>query len=202
MIERKEKRLVPRKYVLEGAGGTGKSTLLNEISKTGIYTLKEAAEYLIQREITPAKVGRCAFQEKVLDTQLEWEREIPGEIKYSLQDRGIPGGIGFFLAEGLEPPERLLRAAQEAEYAGIFLLEPLATYQNTGMRVESREKALRIHEKIRGVYEGLDYELHIIPPLSLADRMHTVMDRLFANELLLNEGLPGIFKYRSKRQII
>lgn len=194
MMERKEDTHPTRKYVLEGAGGTGKSTLLTEITKAGVYTLKEVAEYLIQRGITHRSIGRQAFQEKVLDTQLEWEREIPTGIKYSFQDRGIPGGIGFFLAEGLEPPERLLKAAQGAEYAGIFLLEPLATYENTEIRVENREKALRVHGEIRRVYESLGYELHIIPNLPLAERVHTVMDRLFANELLLNEGLPGLFK--------
>ncbi|MDP3882021.1 MAG: ATP-binding protein [Nanoarchaeota archaeon] len=198
-MEQKECRRQTRKYILEGGGGTGKSTLLNEIAKTGIYTLGEVAEYLIQRGITPASVGREDFQEKVLDIQLEWEREIPLEKKYSFQDRGIPGGIGFFLAEGLEPPEKLLMAARKAEYAGIFLLEPLATYENTAIRAEKREKALLVHQKIREAYESLGYELHVIPDLPLGERMHTVMDRWFANELLLNSGLQGLFKRNGGR---
>ena len=84
-----------RKYALTGGPGTGKSTLLAELQKKGFYIMKEVAEYLIQREIRPEN-GRDIFQKKLLETQLEWEREIPKEREIIFQDRGIPDGIAYY----------------------------------------------------------------------------------------------------------
>jgi len=63
-----------RKYILTGGPGVGKSTLLERISEKGIYTIKEVASYIIEREIKkdseilPWK-NKDLFQKTLLKTQ-------------------------------------------------------------------------------------------------------------------------------------
>ena len=132
-----------KKYALTGGPGTGKSTILAELRRKGVYTMKEVAEYIIERELKKEKgtlpwTDREKFQEKLLETQLEWEEEIPKDIEISFQDRGIADGIAYYRIDGLQPPQKLLEAAKEANYAGVFLLEPLREYKNTTIRRESQ----------------------------------------------------------------
>jgi len=178
-----------RKYILTGGPGTGKSTLLMELHKRGIYAMKEAAEYLIQRGIRPEN-GLESFQRKLLETQLEWEREIPLEIKIAFSDRGIPDGIAYYKIGNLEPPKKLLEAARNTNYAGIFILDPLLTYQNTDVRRENEETALRIHEEIKRVYEELGYKPFRIPNSSLKYRTEFTLDMIgFKERKICNEVL-------------
>lgn len=170
-----------RKYALTGGPGTGKSTLLAELQRRGAYTMKEVAEYLIQRGIRPEN-GRDAFQKKLLETQLEWEREIPKEIEISFQDRGIPDGLAYYKLDGLQPPKELLEAARNANYAGVFILEPHQNYQNTEIRRESQETALKIHEEIRKTYEELGYSPINMPDKGLEYRTIQLLDLIFEQD--------------------
>jgi len=165
-----------RKYTLTGGPGIGKTTLLTKLQERGIYTMKEVAEYLIERGITPEKNGREEFQKKLLETQLKWEKEIPLEVEISFQDRGIPDGIAYYRIDDMETPKRLLEAAQNARYEGIFILDPLKDYKQTEIRHENKEGALRIHEEIRRVYEELGYKPIRIPNGSLEYRTELILD--------------------------
>jgi predicted ATPase len=170
-----------RKYALTGGPGTGKSTLLTELQRRGIYTMKEVAEYIIERELKKENgmlpwTNRDGFQKKLLETQLEWEREIPKEIEISFQDRGIADGIAFYRLDGLKPPKELIQAARNANYAGVFLLDPHQNYQNTEIRRESQETALKIHKEIAQAYEELGYNIIRIPASSLDYRAEHILD--------------------------
>ena len=170
-----------RKFVLTGGPGTGKSTLLSTLQQRGIYTMKEAAEYIIERELRREGkilpwVNRDLFQKKLLETQLQWEREIPSEIEISFQDRGIADAIAYYRIDSLQPPKEIVRAAKDANYERVFILDPLNTYQRTEIRRESPERAREIHRQIARAYEELGYNLTRIPAASLNFRTELILD--------------------------
>jgi predicted ATPase len=83
--------------------------------------------------------------------------------------------MAYYLADGLTPPDELVKAARETRYTGVFLIEPQETFQNTAVRREDREKARQIHETIKEVYESLGYRLHRIPAAPVQDRLEMVL---------------------------
>jgi len=172
-----------KKYVLTGGPGVGKSTLLYGLHKKGYYVMEEIAEYLIKLEqekkgsIFPW-TNRDAFQKRVLEKQLEWEREIPSEIKISFQDRGIADGIGFYKADGLNPPKEFYDYAKKAAYTKVFLLDPLRIYENTQIRREDMEIANRIHEEIKKAYENTGYKIIRIAPAPIEERVKQIISHL------------------------
>ena len=175
------RRGMTRKYVLTGGPGTGKSTLLAELQKRGVYAIKEVAEYLIEKELKGnGKIlpwnNRERFQRNVLETQIIWEKEIPSEIKVSCSDRGIPDGIAFYRLDGIRPPEEIIGSAQNTDYKEIFILDPLSEYQKTRIRREDIRMAKRIHETLNEVYKELGYRPIRIYDESLEDRIERVLD--------------------------
>lgn len=180
-----------KKYILTGGPGSGKSTTLAELAKLKKYVLNEVAGYLIEREL--ARKGdilpwtnRDAFQKRVLEMQLRWEREIPEEIEYSFQDRGIPDGLAYYKLDGIEPPRELVEAAKQAGYRGVFLTEPLQTYENTKIRREDQETGLRIHKALEETYLELGYKVMKLPVAPIGKRVEKLLEMVFANELLLS----------------
>lgn len=191
----------PKKYILTGGPGVGKSTLLKLLGKQGVYTIAEVATYIIEREseidseILPWK-NKAAFQKAVLEQQINWEatperlnqettrvlrngkyqrvKTREQDIETIVQDRGIPDGIAYYLIDGLEAPAELLEAAKKADYTGIFILDPVP-YKNTTTRREEPELAKRIHEKIRQVYESLGYKPITIPSTSPEKRAELIL---------------------------
>jgi predicted ATPase len=172
-----------KKYVLTGGPGVGKSTLIEQLQKNGIYTLGEISEYIINIESKKENgilpwTNRTAFQELVLQTQLTWEKEIPLENRIAIQDRGIPDGIAYYLLDNLQPPQEMYEAAIKANYTAVFLLDPLEKYQQTAVRVEDKEKAMKLHEMIAQVYTELGYKILKIPPISIERRTELILSNL------------------------
>ncbi len=169
-----------KKYVLTGGPGVGKSTVL-ELMDRWIYKISEVATWVIEnkknRSLAPW-IDREGFQKKVLETQLQWEREIPKEIKTAFLDRGVIDGIAYYNLDGLKAPKKLIHAAENSGYEKVFLLEPIMKYENTNIRREDVETARKIHQEIEKTYKSFGYNPIRIPTGKPRERIDSILKHL------------------------
>ncbi len=165
-----------RKFVLTGGTCTGKTTALQALEKEGFNVIPEAARAIIVSESAKGSklvpwVDRAGFQREVLRRQLESESKASTDV---FLDRGIPDGIAFYRIVGLQPPDELIKASQEARYDKIFLLDLLPVYPSDPIRKEDAETSRKIHEMIREIYQSLGYKVINIPALPVSERIKLI----------------------------
>jgi predicted ATPase len=168
------------KYAVTGAPGAGKSTLLKHLSNAGHYTINEVAQYVKEIRATQgrptAEEDRVGFQNEILQTQLNWESEIPKGIEAAFIDRGIPDGLAYYLIDARTPPRNLLDASKNANYKRVFFLEPGKIYVNTAVRPESYERAQELGRVTLQVYESLGYNVTKVPHLAKELQMRMILN--------------------------
>jgi len=169
------------KYILTGGPGAGKSTLIEALAKIGFYTVPEAANYVIRKELEAKGIklpwiNREAFQEEVMRTQKEWESKIPNYTKTAFLDRGIADGIAYYKLDKINPPKELTEAARKTKYEGVFLIEPIEIFETTETR-RDKEQSRQIHELLKETYRELGYKIIIIPRGTIEERVKTILNK-------------------------
>lgn len=121
-------------YVITGAPSSGKTTLLNYLSKLGYYTIPESARALIDREMASGKTLKDIrkngeeFQKKVLGMKIEVEKNLDPKDTVFL-DRGIPDSLAYFQVNGLDT-SYIYKLCNNYEYRKVFVLERLEFEKN------------------------------------------------------------------------
>ncbi len=166
-----------RRFVLTGAPGAGKTSILQALAAEGFATVAEAATDLIAREQasgTPEPWTDPGFIDRVVQLQRERRLAATGEVQFhdrsafcteALADYlGHPHGAG--LVHEIEELKRTCFYERR-----IFFVELLGFIEPTAARRISLEEARRfaaIHER---VYRAHGFELVRIAPASVADRV-------------------------------
>ncbi len=173
--------IIMRLYVITGGPGSGKTTLLEELEKRRYMIVKEAAKDIILEEQGKGVKEpwlQTNFQEKIVDLQLKREGELLRGNAVVFIDRGIPDGLAYCRFRNQKVPRNLYLAMKVCDYEKVFLLEKLPNYEKTGFRAEEEEDAKKISELIKQVYEQLDYEVIVVPPLAVKERSDFVFKHL------------------------
>jgi len=168
-------------YVITGGPSSGKTTIINELSKLGFYTVPETARLLIDREKTDGKSleeirkDELEFQVKVLKLKIRIERKTP-KNKIIFFDRAIPDSIAYYEILGIDSKE-LKEFCKEKRYKKIFFLEQLP-YKKDYARIEDGETANKISGLLFKAYSDLGYEIIKIPSLPVKDRVEMILSHI------------------------
>ena len=155
-------------YVLTGGPCCGKTSIIEMLQSNHYCTIDEVACWIIVEERIrgsdrlPWK-NKLAFQDAVLQEQLLREARIPNNTPCYI-DRGLPDGIAYLRAAGIEVPRRYTTYAA-GRYDLVFLMQPLPHYQRTNDRHEDEAGARRLHDEIVKVYAEFGYETIEVPVL-------------------------------------
>ncbi len=179
------KKQNPIKHVITGGPGTGKTTLINELKKMGHKTVVEAATFIITEDLknsgeNPNKHPET-FQAKVAIKQIEHESVLDSKDEAFL-DRGIVDGIAYSKFYNNPAPKELTDYVENEsnKYRTIFMLDPIDSYEENEVRLESKEDAQKLHDAIKLAYEDLGYNVVDVPFLTVAQRVQFILDKIKA----------------------
>ena len=165
-----------QKYIITGAPGTGKTSIINELKKRGFQCVDEDSRKIISEqiitggEILPWK-DQIAFENKI--SNIRTERYLAATADYiCFFDRSALDSIAYLKVNDLEPTSEIIKNAKKCHFNNIVFYTPIwkEIYINDSERKENIELAIRIQESIINTYISEGYKLLEIPKSSIKER--------------------------------
>jgi predicted ATPase len=168
-------------YVISGPTSSGKTTLINELSKMGYLTVPEISRMIIDEEIKKGKAVKdirkdeIDFQKRTLVIKMKIENELPKD-KIVFFDRGIPDSIAYYQLYGLDS-KKLIESCKQKQYKGVFMLAQLP-FERDYARIEDPEILKKLGMLLRKSYSNLGYEIKDIPAAPINERIKIILSNL------------------------
>jgi predicted ATPase len=173
----------PKRYILTGAPGAGKTVILRQLEVDGFSVVEEAATDIIalkQGQGLEEPWSRHSFIDEIADlqrTRLVQSSYCPGEVQF--HDRSI--FCTAALADYLGRPRSLV-LSQELERVlakcwfepEVFFVRSLGFITPTAARRISLEDAIRFERVHEEVYRDFGFQMIFVEPASASDRVNQI----------------------------
>ncbi len=165
-----------KRYIITGAPGTGKTSLITKLQKNGYPCYEEISRKIIkeQQQIGKNKTpwgDLSGFVDLVYQQTI---RELQNPIdQYTFVDRGLPDTIAYLKSKPCAIPQYLLNFPFKTYYAStVFLAPPWEEiYINDPQRPQSNKESIQIHKHLIETYEELNFKVEILPKTTLIKRV-------------------------------
>lgn len=164
---------MPR-YVLTGAPGTGKTTVLTHLAH-GLSTVEEPAREIIAAHIAatgePGLDHRPAlFVSRLIAKSVENYHSV-SEEELAVFDRGLPDCVAYATVTGVDPREAREEASTLRYENPVFIAHPWEEiYEQDDMRRATFEQLEEFHEHVVRAYTELGYDLIELPKAPTSER--------------------------------
>ena len=173
------------KIVISGGPGTGKSSIIDELSKKGYKIFEESSREIIKKY---KKLGYeqlflsdpIKFSEILLKNRTNQYIESNNtNSNYCFFDRGIPDILAYLDYKKILFNNKFKVSAEKYKYDKVFITEPWKKiYRKDQQRYESYEELLEIDKKIKETYKNLRYKYFIIPNTNVVERVNYIIDKI------------------------
>lgn len=171
-------------FVLTGAPGAGKTTLMSRLKERGVVCMGEPAREIIsvQRSIGGAGVfekNAPLFVELILSRAIAQYESVGSGEGVVVFDRGVADVIAYADLCSYEVAHGWVAARQYRANRKVFFAPCWREiYVNDSERKMTYGAAVKMGDNIRRIYASLGYELIDLPLLSVQDRVDFVCDNL------------------------
>lgn len=172
-------------FVVTGGPGSGKSSLIDALTRRGFRAMPEAGRTIIQDQV---RIGgsalpwadRTLFAELMLGWELRSWREAQAMDGPVLMDRGIPDVVGYLTLCGLPVPAHAEAAARLHPYNKRVFLAPYwdAVFAQDTERKQDRQEAEVTGRVMAETYTRLGYQIVELPLVGIEERADFVVERL------------------------
>ena len=169
--------LTNNRYIITGAPGTGKTTIIDALNEKGMFCNGEISRSIIQEQLDnggdalPWK-NLPAFSKRVIDLRAQQHQSAP-ENEPSFFDRGIIDVLAYMDKDKLPVPEHWISMAKKHAYnTTVFIAPPWeAIFTNDEERKETFDVAQEIHVFLCNTYQKYGYTLIEIPKATVEERI-------------------------------
>lgn len=165
-------------YVITGAPCSGKTSVIEGLSRRGWIVVPEAARAYIDSQLNlgytleEIKSDILSFEQHILYAKVKIEKGL-SKTQAVFLDRAIPDSIAYFQLEGLDWTEPLAYSRM-FRYKKIFLFDQLA-FEKDAVRSENHVQAEHIESLLEQCYRDLGYPIMRVPALPIDQRIEFVL---------------------------
>lgn len=181
-----------KRIVITGGPSTGKTSVIEELERTGHLCLHEVIRAMTLQEKTEGEnvtmvtnpiisvSDPMQFNLKVLNARIaQFNDAIKAKSEIVFFDRGIPDVLAYMDCFAQSYDSLFKNACDIMRYDHVFLMPPWAEiHVNDNERFESFEESLRIYDCLKTSYENFSYEVIIVPKGSVSKRIDFIMNHL------------------------
>ncbi len=172
-----------KKIVITGGPSTGKSAIINELTKRG-YTCYEEISRQVTLEAREKGIDQMFLTQPLLFSELllkgreqQYKDAENSDSEFVFLDRGVPDVVAYMEYANEDYPDAFVKSCQDNVYDYVFILAPWQEiYQSDAVRYESFEDAKIIHENLLKTYNKYDYHLQDVPFGSIETRAQHIID--------------------------
>jgi len=172
------------RFVITGAPGTGKTTLVEALSKEGFKTCEEAARLVVLKNLKKENNilpwgNRDAFDSEVFIIML-YDYLVDDRTRPTFYDGGILDILAYEASLGFNY-DKFSRFARYFNYEKtVFIPEPWKEiYEKDVVRNFTFEDSIKIGNKIVEFYTSFNYEIVFIPKeTTIAERVDIVKRKI------------------------
>lgn len=172
-------------YILTGGPGSGKTSLINELSERGFMCVPEVARQIIQKQVQingvflPWKDAR-GYSRLMLEASISdfiTNNEVTEKLFF---DRGVPDTLGYEILMKFPKCHFLENMSFKLRYnKKIFLLPPwMEIYENDNERKQDFAEAVKTYEVMKSTYKNLNYTIIEVPCVSVKDRVDFILKNI------------------------
>ncbi|MEJ6792273.1 MAG: ATP-binding protein [Lacinutrix sp.] len=169
--------------VITGGPGSGKTSIINELTKRGLTCSEEISREVIlkarEKGIEQLFITNpIQFSETLLEGRIEQYKDaLESNNEFVFLDRGIPDISAYMDFKGDTYPDFFYEACEKYKYDSVFILAPWQDiFTSDSERYENFDQAQEIHEKLLETYTKYGYNLRDVPFGSVEARADHIID--------------------------
>jgi predicted ATPase len=166
-----------RKVVLTSCPNGGKTTLIRAFRNMGFPVIDEKATEVIREGRLSPIDNPVGFRRETLARQKAAEIAVAAEPHTVIQDRGAYDGRAYCVATGCPEPTFLQELA-DGLYPLAFVLDPVPTWEDDGVRYEDIDFSYRINPILADVYRKAGARVVPVPFMPVQDRVSLILSVL------------------------